>query len=254
MLSPTLVRPSPRVFRVDPPRATPVERITVVPALSVEQRSAAAQLIGQRYAWRGYHAVGLPDEPQARRRTLVAVDACNVLGTITVGIDGAEGLNCEQLFAAPVAALRSRGHRLCEFTRLAVDAADASRQVLAALFHAAYLLAWRSAALDRLLIEVHPRHARFYERRFGAEVLGFDDHHPGVGAPAVLLTMALAEVEGRLRWSEAGDRRATGGLGPLPSWGDGAGAPPSWPDGLGLPPPFSAAASARARSAPEWRS
>ena len=142
-------------------------------------------------------------EQRAQRYTLTAASRSQTLGTITVGLDGPEGLNCDALFAEEVHALRAAGLRLCEFTRLAVDAAAQSRQVLAALFHAAYLVAYRIGGFDRLLIEVHPRHVRVYERMFGACVVGAQRHHPGVDAPAVLLSLDLVQVEEQLA-SQAG--------------------------------------------------
>ena len=44
-------------------------------------------------------------------------------GTITMGFDVCEGLMVDDLFGAEVDALRERGLRLCEFTKLAIDGA-----------------------------------------------------------------------------------------------------------------------------------
>ncbi len=174
--------------------AAPAPGFTIHTADTRDRRRDAGRLIRQRYSWRGYRSVTLPAEHLAQRYTLTAASQQQVLGTITVGLDGPEGLNCEALFGAEVSALRAAGLRLCEFTRLAVDAAAQSRQVLAALFHAAYLVAYRIGGFDKLLIEVNPRHVRVYERMFGARVVGTQRHHPGVDAPAVLLSLDLAVV------------------------------------------------------------
>ncbi|MBE0548704.1 MAG: long-chain N-acyl amino acid synthase [Rubrivivax sp.] len=174
--------------------AAPEPGFTIHTADTRDRRRDAGRLIRQRYSWRGYRSVTLPPEQLAQRYTLTAASQQQVLGTITVGLDGPEGLNCEALFGAEVGALRAAGLRLCEFTRLAVDAAAQSRQVLAALFHAAYLVAYRIGGFDKLLIEVNPRHVRVYERMFGARVVGTQRHHPGVDAPAVLLSLDLAVV------------------------------------------------------------
>ncbi|MDO8418972.1 MAG: long-chain N-acyl amino acid synthase [Rubrivivax sp.] len=181
---------------------------TIHTADTQDRRRDASRLIRQRYSWRGYRNVTLPLEQRAQRYTLTAVDRSQVLGTITVGLDGPEGLNCDDLFRDEVSALRAEGLRLCEFTRLAVDAATQSRQVLAALFHAAYLVAYRIGGFDRLLIEVNPRHVRVYERMFGACVVGAQRHHPGVDAPAVLLSLDLADIAAQLA-GEAGAPGAT---------------------------------------------
>jgi hypothetical protein len=178
--------------------AAPGPGFTIHTADTQDRRRDAGRLIRQRYSWRGYRGVTLPPEQRAQRYTLTAASRNQTLGTITVGLDGPEGLNCDALFGDEVNALRAVGLRLCEFTRLAVDAAAQSRQVLAALFHAAYLVAYRIGGFDRLLIEVHPRHVRVYERMFGACVVGAQRHHPGVDAPAVLLSLDLADVEEQL--------------------------------------------------------
>lgn len=182
----------------DPAAPATAPEFTIHTADTRERRRDAARLIRQRYSWRGYRSVTLPPEQRAQRYTLTAASPQQVLGTITVGLDSAEGLNCEYLFSDEVQALRAAGLRLCEFTRLAVDAAAQSRSVLAALFHAAYLVAYRVGGFDRLLIEVHPRHVRLYERMFGARVVGTQRHHPGVDAPAVLLSLDLARVAEKL--------------------------------------------------------
>lgn len=172
---------------------------TIHTADTHDRRRDAGRLIQQRYSWRGYRSVALPPEQLAQRYTLTASSQQQqVLGTITVGLDGPEGLNCEALFGTEVSELRAAGLRLCEFTRLAVGAAAQSKQVLAALFHAAYLVAYRIGGFDRLLIEVHPRHVRLYERLFGARMVGTQRHHPGVDAPAVLLALDLAAVAQQL--------------------------------------------------------
>lgn len=158
-------------------------------------REGASRLIERRYGWRGYGQVGLPPESDPQRHTFAAVGRQDVLGTLTVALDGPEGLSCEFLFGDEVATLRAAGARVCEFTRLAVDAvASLASDVLTALFHAAYTLAHREGGFDTLLVEVHPRHVRYYQRMFGAGVLAAQRHHPGVNAPAVLLSLSLGNL------------------------------------------------------------
>jgi len=158
-------------------------------------RARASHLLERRYRWRGYGNVGLPKENQLHRCTLGAFGPQQVLGTITVNLDGPEGLNCEALFSAEVSELRAAGARVCEFTRLAVEVQGrSSNMVLTALFHAAYTLDHQVRGCDTLLVEVNPRHVRYYEKSFGAETLASERMHSGVNAPAVLLTLCLASV------------------------------------------------------------
>jgi hypothetical protein len=168
--------------------------LTIGPAVSVVQRESAATLIAQRYAWRGYQTATLPPAADRRRITLIASVGECVMGTITVGLDGPAGLNCEKAFGDQVDALRIEGRRICEFTRLAVAEDVSGSQVPAALFHAAFLIADQLQGCDTLLLEVNPRHQRFYERVFSARQLGGVRHHHGVDAPAVLLALAAAPL------------------------------------------------------------
>jgi hypothetical protein len=126
-------------------------------------------------------------------------DDDGTVGTITVGLDGPMGLNTEGTFAAEVDAQRRVARRLCEFTRLAVDSGRGGEGVLAALFHGAYLFAHRQHECDTVLLEVNPRHVRYYQRSLGAKVLGGERTNARVGAPAVLLGLEFAEVTRRLQ-------------------------------------------------------
>ncbi len=196
---------------------------------SPEARESASSLLQRRYDWRGYGSATLPDAHAPARCTLVASSGTQVLGTLTVALDGMTALNCETLFGPEVAALRATAARVCEFTRLAVEV-DAARspQVLTALFLAAYVVAHRVGGRDTLLVEVNPRHVRFYRRHFGAQPLAEVRHHPGVDAPAVLLSLALAPLRELARLAECEGRAAEPGLSGV-------------------------AGAALARSAPEWR-
>ena len=46
------------------------------------------------------------------------------------------------------------------------------QRVLAALFHVAYIVAHRIRGYDTLVMEVNPRHVRYYERMLGARAIG----------------------------------------------------------------------------------
>lgn len=180
------------LISLEHPVAAPT--LTIAPAVSTEQREAAAALIAQRYSWRGYQTRSLPPLDDHRLITLVASVGDCVVGTITVGLDGPSGLSCEKAFADQVDKLRSEGRRICEFTRLAVSAEVSGSQVPAALFLAGFVVADQLKGCDTLLLEVNPRHQRFYKRVFGAEQLGEPRHHHGVDAPAVLMALVAAPL------------------------------------------------------------
>lgn len=152
-------------------------------------RSSANILIQRRYAWRGYQSAALPREQTAHRVTLTATERSDAIGTITIGLDGPDGLSAEEVFAAEVDAVRDSGRSICEFTKLAIDPITGSKRVLASLFHVAYIIAHRIRGYDTLLIEVNPRHVAYYRRMLGCNVLCRERMNPRVKAPAVLLRL-----------------------------------------------------------------
>jgi hypothetical protein len=178
--------------------------VRVCAADSADHLKAIESLIHRRYAWRGYASTLARVPSSGRGVTLHATDDNGTLGTITVGLDGPQGLKTEDSFAAEVAAQRRVARRLCEFTRLAVDGGRGGERVLAALFHAAYLYAHRQHECDLVLLEVNPRHVRYYERSLGARVLGDERLNSRVGAPAVLLGLEFEQVTLRLQAADRG--------------------------------------------------
>jgi hypothetical protein len=81
--------------------------------------------------------------------TFAAYDDGRLAGTLSLRFDSSEGLAADEIFGEEMDALRSTGHRICEFIRLAVDASGASKPVLAGLFHTAYLYAKQLRATTR---------------------------------------------------------------------------------------------------------
>ena len=156
---------------------------------SFVRRSSANLLLRTRYAWRGYQSVSLPADQTANRISLTATEDDTTIGTITIGLDGAEGMNSEDIFADKINELRAQGKRLVEFTKLAIDPTSGTKRVLASLFHVAYIVAHRIRKFDALVMEVNPRHVRYYERMLGARVIGEERLNRSVNAPAVLLSI-----------------------------------------------------------------
>ncbi|MFY8018268.1 MAG: N-acyl amino acid synthase FeeM domain-containing protein, partial [Inhella sp.] len=130
--------------------------------------------------------------------TLQAQDGRRLVGTLSVRMDGPDGLAADATFPEELLRLRAKGRVLCEFTRLAVEGELPSKPVLAGLFHLAYLYAQRIKGADLLVMEVHPRHAPFYRRMLGAKKLEIGQNQ-SVEAPAVLLCLDLAHVQEQIR-------------------------------------------------------
>jgi len=160
------------------------------------RRSSANILVRRMYAWRGYQSTisPTPTVDSDNRITLVAEDHDDTIGTMSIGFDRAEGLFVDDVFPDEVNALRREGRRICEFTKLAVDGVVRSKRVLASLFHVAYIYAHRLKGFDCLLIEVNPRHVRYYQRMLGFRVIGPERTNRRVNAPAVLLCLDFAHA------------------------------------------------------------
>lgn len=185
---------SPRIDLLPDGSAGP-RRFKIKTADSQGRRGLVDNLLKNRYGWRGYKEVRLPTDQSVHRFTLVAVEDDSTIGTITVAMDGSENkLSVDDAFAPEINALRSQGRRICEFTKLAVDPTVGTKRVLATLFHVAYIVAHRIRGFDTLVIEVNPRHVRYYERMLGFRVLASERLNRSVNAPAVLLGVDFAYV------------------------------------------------------------
>jgi hypothetical protein len=161
------------------------------------RRSVASYLIKRRYAWRGYSVSNITTN-LANRITLAAFDHEQAVATISVAVDSPYGLAVEALYPHEIRTLRTTGLQLCEFTKLAVENMVRSKAVLAAIFHIAYIYAHRIRGCTDLLIEVNPRHVRFYRSMLGFEQYGQQRIDPRVSAPAVLLRLELQHAEAEI--------------------------------------------------------
>ncbi len=172
------------------PEGDPLRRqFKIKSADSFVRRSSANLLLRARYAWRGYQTVSLPSDQTSNRITLTACEDGVTIGTITIGLDGPEGLASEDVFRDQLTEMRAGGRRIVEFTKLAIDPISGTKRVLAALFHVAYIVAHRIRGYDTLVMEVNPRHVRYYERMLGARIVGEPRLNRSVNAPAVLLSI-----------------------------------------------------------------
>ena len=106
-----------------------------------------------------------------------------------------------RLYPHEVQALRADGRKLCEFTKLAVDDSVRSHTVLGAIFHVACIYVIDLHACTDVLIEVNPRHVRFYERMLGFTRAADERLDPEVNAPAVLMRLDLGHCAGEIAGS-----------------------------------------------------
>jgi len=171
--------------------------------------SRASALLQRRYAWRGYSVAPL----EARRRrsiTLTASHDGTTVATITAALDSAEGLYVEGLYPDCVRELRQPGRKLCEFTKFAVDESVRSQALLGGIFHVACMYVLEVHRCTDALIEVNPRHVRFYEQMLGFTCAAEQRLDESVNAPAVLMRLDLGYCAGeivRLAGAAHGGRR-----------------------------------------------
>lgn len=165
-------------------------------ATTEDRRKSASLLIEKMYSWRGYEATALGRDPN--KISLVAHQEDIVAGTVTLGLDGPNGLVVDELYKAEVDELRTKGRKIAELTKLAVDESAASKSVLAALFHIAFIYAFHIHKYTDFVIEVNPRHAFFYKKMLGFNRIGEERMCPRVGAPAVLLHLDLDYIDRKI--------------------------------------------------------
>jgi hypothetical protein len=156
-------------------------------------RNTASMLINRMYAWRGYSGDHQPSS-DPNRITLTATDKGDVVGTLSIGIDSEVGLMADEIFKEELDAHRQRGAKLCEFTKFAFDPSVRSKTALANVFHLAVIYARDMHGCTDIVIEVNPRHRRFYERMLGFRKEGELKTNPRVDAPAYLLRVNLQFV------------------------------------------------------------
>jgi hypothetical protein len=108
--------------------------------------------------------------------------------TLTVIADGPQGLPLDQVYKPTLDHLRSQGHKLVEVGLLADARTDHSRFSMEQTFGTMRYGLYRAYyAQADIVIGVHPRHAAFYTRMLGLEVIGPLSQHPTVKNRPVLL-------------------------------------------------------------------
>lgn len=168
---------------------------TIRSASNAGQRTFASMLINKMYSARGYGSSELPATQNPHRITLIASEAGQVRGTLTLGLDSEHGLLADEIYRDEIDEVRAQNRQVCELSKLAVDNKTGSKYVLAALFHIAYIYGRALNNVTDVFIEVNPRHAPFYRRYLGFTRIGQERVCLRVNAPAVLLRLELSYVD-----------------------------------------------------------
>lgn len=190
-------------------RPDAAQGLRTVVAILPEQFRAAEHLVRRRYAWRGYQSSWMHDfdgtvsYAEGQPVTLLAEERGRLLGTLTVRCDLARGLQAEQSYRTEIERLRSEGRRIGELVKLAVEEGVDWKAALNALVQSAYMVTCAVHALTDVLIEVNPRHVRFYHRVFGFVVAAPERICARAGAPSVLMQLDLTRFGRTLGLSAA---------------------------------------------------
>lgn len=126
-----------------------------------------------------------------------------VISTLSLVVDADLGLPMELVFPDQVGERRERGLCLAEATCLADRRRDFRRAlpVFAELCRLMVQTA-RVRGVDELLVAVHPRHVRFYQRFLAFEVISDLAEYPAVcNRPAVALSLNFNRIDRERPWN-----------------------------------------------------
>ena len=162
--------------------ATSVDGVTFTIAESLDSQFECLSLVHERYVASGlmqpnqYGVRVLPEHCEPFSVILMAYDEYGIICTSTLILDGPRGLPIEELYPDEIQQRRGAGLKLAEVSCLAGQTsadplAKRSRPPIGRMMTFLGGLA-QFLQVDRLVIAVHPRHSRFYRRKFGFEAFG----------------------------------------------------------------------------------
>lgn len=146
-------------------------------AHTAEDLTAAYSLVYDRYVKRGFQTENLkgirftPHFALPTSHTLIATIDTEVVGTLTMIIDGALGLCMEKDYPGEIKALRDQGRRMAELSCL-VTRRSRDLPALLRLFHAAYAYALHQQGITDFCIAVTTEHQHFYHSALLFEQIG----------------------------------------------------------------------------------
>ena len=167
-----------------------------------EELYAAFTLVYKAYVRAGlsepnpYQMRVTPHQLLPTTEIFVAVDRGQVICTMSLVGDGELGLPMEVIYDLELAWRRSQGIRLGEVSCLA-QKREGSRSSLPVLMRLMSLMAQcaRRREIDQLMIAVHPRHVKFYQRFAAFEPIGEEKTYQTVcNKPAVAMALDLVRA------------------------------------------------------------
>lgn len=180
--------------------------ITIKLASSRAEREGAFRLVYNRYLGAGLcgpnpHAMRVtPYHLLPTTTVFVALYQGEVIFTMSVIGDGERGVPMEGTFPDEIGALRAKGVRFGEVSCLADRRRNMARFLALFTRVARYVLQFTRQEGMQLVMAVHPRHGRFYERLLGFEQFGGERPYETVlNKPAVGYVLDPARFDARRR-------------------------------------------------------
>ncbi|NMC19091.1 MAG: hypothetical protein GYA33_01615 [Thermogutta sp.] len=173
-------------------------------AATLEERLAALRLVHDAYVRAGLiepNSHGVRATPyHVLPTTTIFVGECDcgrVISTMSLVGDGELGLPLETVYGPEIARRRGDGKRMAEVSCLAADPAQVGCG-MEVFIHLCRLMTVFAIGrrYDELVIAVHPRHAKFYQRMLAFRVFGELREYPSVkDHPAVALYLDLHNMQ-----------------------------------------------------------
>lgn len=170
-----------------------------------EERAAAFELVHRLYYRTGLTADNSMGMRVMKHHLLDTTDVMvfkrddQVEFTVTLVRDGLHGLPADSLFADQIDSMRAEGLHVAEVSCMASNCDDENKkQRFETLVKMMSLTsqAARRRGVDRLLLAVHPRHAKIYQRLFGCVACSGVQAYAAVeGSPAVLCMHDFAQLD-----------------------------------------------------------
>ena len=147
--------------------------VDIRPARTPKQHGLTNSLVQRMYAWRGYRTEARRQPLDEQNRvTLAAWHYEEVVATLTLRRDSPIGLLADAHYGNVLDGLRGPDRVVCEVSRLAIDPDFSSRDLLNNLFSAALDYGREHFSASDAVMEVNPRHVRYYERCLGFQQIG----------------------------------------------------------------------------------
>ena len=174
------------------------KHLTIDLAESSRDCERAGSILNRMYGKRGY---GSHHQIARTSQNVTFTASCDreMIGTLTLTVDSPMKMGVDATFVDELAELRSRpGASLCELTKFAFSPSPESRPLLARLFHVIFIYGTQRYDCTDLLIEVNPRHVRFYEVMLRFTKVGPVRTNRAVNAPSQLMHLKVSDIRSHI--------------------------------------------------------